>query len=110
MFPLNVVAAAYIKPLTVVITPSSVAGSSNFPPVVTNPATATPDGGKAPYSYAWTKVTGSAPSQADSPSASSTTFSSTQLPGLINETWKCTVTDAVGFTAEDEVDVTFNRT
>lgn len=110
MFMPSGVAAASVKPLTVVVTPSSVAGSGTFPPVVTNPATATPDGGTAPYTYAWTKVTGTAPSQADSPSAASTTFSSTQLPGLINETWKCTVTDAAGFTAEDEVDVTFNRT
>lgn len=107
-------AAASVRPLTVTALPASVSGSSSFFPVTTNSSTATPDGGTAPYTYAWARVGAADPqnsTEAVSPTAATTAFRWNGGPASsINETWRVTVTDAAGFTATDDVAVSWTKT
>lgn len=84
--------------------------ASNSPPtraVATTPATvATPSGGTAPYTYAWTRISGSTAISADSPSSASTTFSgSVGVNAVISAVFRVTVTDASAATATADVNV-----
>jgi hypothetical protein len=76
----------------------------------TGSITVTPAGGTAPYTYAWTKVSG-ATITADSSTAATTTFTATSLTS--GETrvaiFRCTVTDNVAATATADVTVTIAR-
>lgn len=90
------VIAGSVPPLTVSISPKpsdSVLNQTTFP------TTATASGGIAPYSYSWTRVSGSAMT-INSPSSATTTFTGDW--GAI-ASCQCTVTDSVGQTASDTV-------
>lgn len=95
--------ATFADPLSVFVTDTGKVASSST--MTTDPATASPSGGFAPYTYAWTLVTngGGAASTANTPTLASTTFTKTGLsPGSdITDVWRCTVTDALGNTASD---------
>lgn len=83
---------------------SEVAGTSSG---TTSPATVTATGGTTPYTYAWTKVSGSTEMGITSASSASTTFSySFRTQGLFSATFKCTVTDNAGFEEEITIGVT----
>lgn len=80
--------------------------------VTTGPVTATGSGGTAPYTYAWTLLAHSAftPPTADTPAVAVTSFTQTGIAPSTAEdaSWKCTVTDDNGNTADsDPVDTTF---
>lgn len=96
-------------PLSVSIAPDPAtgAGSGGGSETVTSElATATPSGGLAPYTYAWTHVSGDAAITITSDTSQSTTFSKFMTPGASTSAVKrCTVTDAYGQTASDDVDV-----
>lgn len=81
--------------------------------LTTNTATASVTGGIAPYTYAWALVAngGGTVSTANSPSAISTTFTKTGVPAGTDytDTWKVTVTDSLGSTAEDTISATFSN-
>lgn len=100
--------------LSVSASPSSVSGAtSSFsgPPqgVVTNSTTATPAGGVAPYTYAWT-ITGQGSPGALSPNAAKTAFVATVPCGeTYSNTATVTVTDAIGQTATDTVAAQFTH-
>lgn len=88
--------AAFSEPLSLFASPSDVSGyGSGRRPVrvYTDPTTATPSGGFAPYSYAWT--TDNAGISVSSPTAATTKFSGFNEFG----TAQCVVTDAIGSTA-----------
>ncbi len=77
--------------------------------VVSYAVTITAAGGTAPYTYAWTYVSGSSGVLCDVPDADTTTFSATIYRGTSrNAVWRCTVTDAALDTAV--VDITVNLT
>jgi hypothetical protein len=93
--------------LRVTVTPGIVSGSTvGTGTVTTNAATAVGAGGTAPYTYAWTLLSHSAvtPPTADTPSADDTTFTQTGImPSTAEDaTWKCTVTDDNGNTADSD--------
>jgi hypothetical protein len=63
-------------------------------PQTTSSVTVTPSGGVAPYTYAWTKVSGDTVT-IDSPAAATTTFTGTPPENsTLSGTYKCTVTDS----------------
>lgn len=85
----------------------SVTGASPLFKVVTsNSVTATPTGGTGPYTYSWTKVTGSSSISAASPTAATTTFSATVGRGsVVQATWRITVTDSLSATTTADISV-----
>lgn len=101
----------FTRPLSLAITPATVSGSGEIGRallIFTDAATATPTGGSAPYTYAWTRLTGSG--AAFSPTAAATKFSAT-VPAstLYSGTFRCTVTDALGATAIASVSASFEN-
>lgn len=92
--------------LTVNITPVAVWNSGPAGTVTTPSATAGVSGGTGPYTYAWSRVSGDT-FTVTSPTAATTTFSASV--GVVNSTkiatYKCTVTDSLGVTGSDTVDV-----
>ena len=75
--------------------------------------TATASGGTAPYTYAWTKVSGDSIT-IDSASAATTTFRATSVAAgeMRTATFRCTATDSTGgtpLTATADINVTIDR-
>lgn len=105
--------ASFAPAMTVSITPSLITetlGSTSPILVTTNAATATPSGGTGPYSYVWARQ-GAGEGSANSPTSATTTFSRVVNPGENHiETFRCTVTDALGNTAFAESEVGFGNT
>ena len=88
--------------VSVSISPSPFSGTGSTTPSLT----ATPSGGLAPYTYAWTVVSSTAPMTVTHPSLATTTaYSTTTLnPGdSINATLRCTVTDSLGTVGQADV-------
>lgn len=78
------------------LSPTSLGGSKSGKGVVqtSSAVTVTARGGRLPYSYAWTYVSGSATPSADDPTARTTKFSVYALPpATYTCTFKCVVTD-----------------
>jgi hypothetical protein len=75
--------------------------------VTSNAVAVTPAGGTAPYTYAWTKVSGDSAPVPSSYTNSNVTFSASV--GRDQErtaTWRCTVTDSLSATTTVDVGVT----
>lgn len=80
------------------------AGNSSGPiNIVTSYVTVSVNGGVAPYSYAWTQVSGD-PMTATNPSSPSTAFFAGVNPSTtLSAVWQCTVTDAAEVTGSVQV-------
>ena len=78
--------------------------------VTSDPVTATPAGGTAPFSYAWARLSGDA-SISTTAGTSATTAFSASLPAndLIEAVFECTATDANGATAKASVTTTLHH-
>jgi hypothetical protein len=90
---------------------SIVSGSrSDAGAVTSSAATALVSGGTGPYTYAWTKVSGST-FTVNSPTANATTFSTTLTNGQeLSAVYRCTVTDSLAATAFADVTVNLTST
>lgn len=93
-----------VAPLTLAIDPPVLYGaSSGSGTITTDPATATPTGGLAPFTYSWVleDYIADTPPTANSPASATTTFTQTGLtPGdSASSSWQCEVTDDQGATA-----------
>lgn len=90
---------AFIPALSLAISPPTVSATRSGPGVVTTAlVSATPTGGRAPYTYAWTRTSGVG--SATTPTSASTAFTATL--GIGDDTFgdfRCTVTDDLGTTA-----------
>lgn len=88
-------------PLSAVASPDYVSGAidrSKPGTVTTNITTASPSGGRAPYTYEWTELSGEL--TISDPSSASTYFSGIVAAGdQKTGTFTCTITDAAGATA-----------
>lgn len=100
--------ANFVPDLTVSVSPPGASGStSGAGAVTTNSVTATPSGGKGPYTYAWTRILGNA-STVTSPASATTTFQRFMPPGEeAAETWRVTVTDNLGTAASADIIASF---
>lgn len=107
------VAQSFAPPISLNVAPSSVFGEGNSAAIIlitSSTATATPTGGTAPYTYAWTKVSGDTMT-ATNPTSASTAFRLGVGPGDVKTaTYRCTVTDKNGLTAQDTVSITLTNT
>ena len=85
----------------------AVTNSSLFTVVTSNSVTVTATGGTAPYTYAWTRVSGdSAPTPSSYTAAGVYWSASVGRDQERTATWRCTVTDAALDTATVDVGVT----
>ena len=71
----------------------------------TNSVTITASGGVAGYTYAWTRISGSAFSISNASAATVTWSYSVAAPNDTTETWRCTVTDSALSTTTVDVTV-----
>jgi hypothetical protein len=105
--------ANFVDPLTLSVSPANVFGAGNgayTQSVSSGFATATPAGGKAPYSYAWAMTDGDTSITVNSATNATVTFSKTLAKfDVAYGTARCTVTDANGSTASANVTVTLTN-
>jgi len=81
-----------------------VTNNNLFANVTSNVVVVTPAGGTAPYSHAWTKITGDSSPTPSNPTGASTSWSATVPKWDSKEaTWRDTVTDSLGATATVDV-------
>ena len=67
---------------------------------VSNQVFVTVSGGTTPYTYTWTRVSGSStPAISNTSPAYAVWSASSSIPTTMNSVWNCTVTDAHGKTA-----------
>lgn len=78
--------------------------------VISDAVTVTAAGGTAPYTYAWSRMSGSSSVAVTSPTAATTTFEAVIYRGLSRSAvFRCTVTDAAMDTATVDVSVSLSR-
>ena len=103
-----VIAAEFVDDLSLSISPQfagAVRVGSGF--AVTDAATATPIGGRGPFTYQWERVSGVF-AGISAPQSASTQFSFFLPPvSFLEGIYSCTVTDSLGSVASDTVNVTF---
>jgi hypothetical protein len=102
-------AASFVQPLSVSIEPDPVTRSvTEGTTGQTANVTATPTGGRAPFSYTWARVSGDTSITATSATSATTRFSRfVPDTDTYSAVWQVTVTDADGTTATDTVSVSF---
>lgn len=96
--------ASFIPDLSVSASPIGASGIiADGGLATTNSVTVTPAGGSAPYTYAWTFVSGDSVT-VNSPASATTSFSTTLAPeDETSSVYRCTVTDDNGTTATVDV-------
>lgn len=101
--------ANFIEPLTLDVSPPAPSKFGTSDTITSNTVTATPTGGLAPFTYSWVRTSGSTDIDVNSPAAASTTFTGAGLDAdtLTTATFTCTVTDALGSTADDTCSPSF---
>jgi hypothetical protein len=105
-------AASLPSALSLSVSPSSLTTSGTGASLTTASATATAVGGTSPYTYAWTRQSGSTSISADSASSATSTFTGTSLASgtTYDAVFRCTVTDNVAATKTADVSVSITRT
>jgi len=104
-------AATISTALNAAASPSSLSTSGTATSLTTASTTVTPTGGTSPYTYAWTRLSGSTSIAANSASSATTTFTGTSLASGTTYTavFRCTVTDNVAATKTVDVNVEIIR-
>ncbi len=89
------------------VSPSAPSASRNNPGPISTPATVGTTGGATPFSYSWTRVTGSRITVSNANTATATFSASLGWNENLSETFRITVTDDAGQVASRDVTVTF---
>ena len=92
--------------LTLSISPSSFSATGIHSTVNSPTLTATPSGGRSPYSYAWSLTFQDGPATINSPSSASTTIAST---GASQIKGKCVCRDSTGLSASATFSGSFDQ-
>lgn len=92
-------------PLSVQITPGFIGDVDLTCPLTSQPATANVSGGRGPFNYLWSAVSGGSGITINSPTSQTTTFT-VNSSGAKSGTYRCTVTDADLTVKFDEINVT----
>jgi hypothetical protein len=98
---------SFVQPLTLVVSPTTVTRAiTAIPGTAISPSvTATPSGGRAPFSYSWARV-GMGSITVNSPASATTTFSRFfEAEGDFTELFRCSVTDSLGTVVTGDVTV-----
>lgn len=83
--------------------------SAGFGPLTTNSVTVTPSGGTAPYTYAWSFVSGDTVT-INSPTSATTTFTGDPVGySVLSSVYRCTVTDNAAADASVTVGISIYR-
>ena len=99
----NVMAAMVLLPFSAVVNPNLATATGTSSPLTTNSVTVAAANGVAPYSYAWTFVSGQ-PFTCNSPAVATTSWTTNIGPGTEKQaTWACTVTDSTPVTPKTVV-------
>jgi hypothetical protein len=77
--------------------------------VTTDNATVTTNGGLAPYTYSWTRLSGSYGSPISATSATTAFIANPPSGSIRTSVFRCTVTDSLGSTATADVTVYFEE-
>lgn len=105
------VAQSFAPAISLSVTPD-VFGASSEPTgglITSEPATATPTGGSAPYTYGWAKISGDTMTVM-SPTNATTTFRANVPAGATRSAvYRGTVTDNFGQTATADVSITLSN-
>jgi hypothetical protein len=88
------------------ISPNPFSGAGLHTTITSEAITATPSGGRSPYSYAWTFTRQDGPATINSPTSASTTVTST---GASEVTVKCVCTDSTGLAGSATASGTFEQ-
>ena len=101
--------ASFIQPMTFAVTPETITRSGQVGTTrATAAVTGTPTGGRTPYTYAWTRLSGDPAITITNPSAAVTTFQRfLGSEGTFSAVFQCACTDTNGTTLTDTVTVTF---
>lgn len=91
--------------------PSVIQKTDTAASITTVSTTVTATGGTSPYTYAWTRISGSTSITANSASAATTTFTGSSLASgtTYDAVFRCTVTDNVAATKTVDVTVSITR-
>lgn len=91
---------SFVPPLSVAVSPTSFSASSRGSNIASKSLTATPTGGLAPFTYAWTVTSTTAPVTLSGASTANVTVSGdVSVVDTITVSLSCTVTDSLGTTA-----------
>lgn len=89
----------------------SAAAFASSGPVSSNNTSTTVTGGTAPFTFSWTRVSGSTVPQVSSATAQNPNWFNNNTPeGGYSAVWRVTVTDANSNTATDDINVTLQWT
>ena len=91
--------------------PTSIEKTDTTASITTASTTVTASGGTSPYTYAWTRNSGSTAISANSASAATTTFTGSSLASgtTYSAVFRCTVTDNAAATKTVDVNVSITR-
>lgn len=104
----NFYGTSHILPLTVTVSPGYLYKSrTGTGSITSNVDTGSGAGGVAPYTYAWTYVSGDSYT-INSPASAATTFTTAVSSGATKSgVYRCTVTDSASTTAHTDVTIDF---
>jgi hypothetical protein len=102
--------AVFTPPLSVSLSPDVIGDSTTVPGTYTSAVvTATPVGGRSPFTYSWARTSGDSGFSVLSPTSASTQFRRTfTVEGEFSAVFRCTVTDADANVATRDIQLTVN--
>lgn len=96
-----------LPPLTLTATPTSLTATGSAAGMVSGQVSVGVSGGAAPYTYTWSRATGTVSQLLGGGDASATIGAVLSGPGIVSESWKVEVKDSRGSVASKTIPTTF---